>query len=186
MFTCFLQYLLLTPTYINILNVYAFCNTHDITWGTKGDDKPEKLPAVTQNSSGTVDLVIPADSADLNAQYEAELAVFATRWEPPKKAQAVQEKQEDYYKGIRSGCSVIWHLSRWYLTLAVSIGFGSGNHQVVSRKRKGSYSAPRSTWLLCCGLSLRCLRSDLWAQCFSWLLGSSGAYDGWRVQSILY
>ena len=29
--------LLLTPTYINILNVYAFCNTHDITWGTKGD-----------------------------------------------------------------------------------------------------------------------------------------------------
>jgi chitin synthase len=68
MFTCFLQYLLLTPTYINIVNVYAFCNTHDITWGTKGDDKPEKLPAVTQNASGTVDFAIPADSADLDAQ----------------------------------------------------------------------------------------------------------------------
>ena len=47
MATCFLQYLLLTPTYVNILNVYAFCNTHDITWGTKGDDKAEKLPTVT-------------------------------------------------------------------------------------------------------------------------------------------
>src|SRR5689334_12250407 len=45
MFTSFVQYLLLTPTYINILNVYAFCNTHDITWGTKGDDKAEKLPS---------------------------------------------------------------------------------------------------------------------------------------------
>src|ERR1700761_1834275 len=47
MFTSFIQYLLMTPTYINILNVYAFCNTHDITWGTKGDTKPEKLSAVT-------------------------------------------------------------------------------------------------------------------------------------------
>ncbi|CRK22982.1 hypothetical protein BN1708_017994, partial [Verticillium longisporum] len=32
MFTSFVQYMLLTPTYINILNVYAFCNTHDISW----------------------------------------------------------------------------------------------------------------------------------------------------------
>jgi chitin synthase len=31
MITSFIQYLLLTPTYLNILNVYAFCNTHDIT-----------------------------------------------------------------------------------------------------------------------------------------------------------
>ena len=44
MFTCFVQYIILTPTYINVLNIYAFCNTHDITWGTKGDDKAEKLP----------------------------------------------------------------------------------------------------------------------------------------------
>src|SRR5271156_4813444 len=47
MFTSFIQYLLMTPTYINVLNVYAFCNTHDITWGTKGDTKPEKLGGVT-------------------------------------------------------------------------------------------------------------------------------------------
>lgn len=31
MFTSFLQYLLLTPTYINVLNVYALCNTHDLS-----------------------------------------------------------------------------------------------------------------------------------------------------------
>ena len=30
MITSFVQYLLLLPTYVNILNVYAFCNTHDV------------------------------------------------------------------------------------------------------------------------------------------------------------
>ncbi|KAF9195658.1 Chitin synthase, class 1, partial [Haplosporangium sp. Z 27] len=30
MITSFIQYLLMMPSYINILNVYAFCNTHDV------------------------------------------------------------------------------------------------------------------------------------------------------------
>lgn len=108
MFTCFFQYLLLTPTYINILNVYAFCNTHDITWGTKGDDKPEKLPTAVTKPGGKVDVAIPTDDADLNTQYEAELAVFSTKWEPPKKEFSAQEKHEDYYKGFRSSVVLAW------------------------------------------------------------------------------
>ena len=30
MFSSFAQYMLLVPFYINILNVYAFCNVHDV------------------------------------------------------------------------------------------------------------------------------------------------------------
>lgn len=30
MITSFVQYMLLLPTYVNLLNVYAFCNTHDV------------------------------------------------------------------------------------------------------------------------------------------------------------
>jgi len=30
MITSFLQYLFMMPSYVNILNVYAFCNTHDV------------------------------------------------------------------------------------------------------------------------------------------------------------
>ncbi|KAJ2460239.1 hypothetical protein GGF42_000962 [Coemansia sp. RSA 2424] len=37
MFTSFVQYTLWLPSSINILMVYAFCNTHDVSWGTKGD-----------------------------------------------------------------------------------------------------------------------------------------------------
>lgn len=30
MITSSLQYILMTPSYINIFNTYAFCNTHDV------------------------------------------------------------------------------------------------------------------------------------------------------------
>ncbi|KAF1849058.1 glycosyltransferase family 2 protein [Cucurbitaria berberidis CBS 394.84] len=108
MFTSFIQYLLMTPTYINILNVYAFCNTHDITWGTKGDDKPEKLPSVTTKADGKADIQAPTDDADLNTQYETELRVFSTKWKEEKKVVSAGDKQEDYYRGFRSGVVLFW------------------------------------------------------------------------------
>ncbi|KAJ5198069.1 chitin synthase I [Penicillium cinerascens] len=108
MFTSFIQYILLTPTYINVLNIYAFCNTHDITWGTKGDDKAEKLPSATLKPGGKVDVNIPQDDGDLNAQYEAELKKFATK--PPKEVTIIseEERQADYYKGFRSAVVLAW------------------------------------------------------------------------------
>ncbi|KAE9963333.1 hypothetical protein BLS_009392 [Venturia inaequalis] len=108
MFTSFVQYILLTPTYINILNVYAFCNTHDITWGTKGDTKPEKLGAATVGKDGKLTVDVPLEDADLNTQYEKELAVFASKFKPPPKAPSAEDKQEDYYKGFRSVVVLAW------------------------------------------------------------------------------
>jgi chitin synthase len=108
MFTSFIQYMLMQPTYINILNVYAFCNTHDITWGTKGDDKPEVLPSVNLKADGKVDFDAPTDDADLNSQYETELRAFATKYEPPKAQIGDKERQEDYYKGFRSAVVLCW------------------------------------------------------------------------------
>jgi chitin synthase len=108
MFTSFIQYILLTPTYINVLNIYAFCNTHDITWGTKGDDKAPDLPQANVKPGGKVDVEIPQDDGDLNAQYEAELGVISIK--PPKEVRVPtpEEKQEDYYKGFRSAVVLAW------------------------------------------------------------------------------
>lgn len=119
MVTSFVQYLLLTPTYINILNVYAFCNTHDITWGTKGDDKPEKLPTATLKPGGKVDVAIPTDDHDLNTQYETELRAFATKLVIPKKEFSPQEKHEDYYKGFRSAVVLAWMFCNLVLAAVV-------------------------------------------------------------------
>ncbi|KAH8712085.1 chitin synthase-domain-containing protein [Phaeosphaeriaceae sp. PMI808] len=119
MFTSFIQYLLMTPTYINILNVYAFCNTHDITWGTKGDDKPEKLPSVTTKADGKADIHAPTDDADLNTQYETELRVFSSKWKEEKKVASPSEVQEDYYRGFRSGVVLFWMFCNLGLTALV-------------------------------------------------------------------
>ena len=108
MFTCFIQYIVLTPTYINVLNIYAFCNTHDISWGTKGDDKGPDLGNVVIKPGGKVDVQIPQDDGDLNAQYDAELKKFAQK--APKEVRVVSEaeKHEDYYKGFRSMVVLVW------------------------------------------------------------------------------
>jgi len=108
MFTSFIQYLILTPTYINVLNVYAFCNTHDITWGTKGDDKAEKLPSAKVKADGKVDVAIPTDDGDLNQQYAAELKLIESKAKKEKRVVSESEKQEDYYKGFRSTVVLVW------------------------------------------------------------------------------
>ncbi|VUC23737.1 unnamed protein product [Clonostachys rosea] len=114
------QYMLLTPTFTNVLNVYAFCNTHDVSWGTKGDDKVEKLPSVsTKDGEGKTDL---PDEGDLNAQYQRELAAFNHKFveekKPPTPAQ-LQEKQMDYYRGVRTGVVLIWMVTNFALCAVV-------------------------------------------------------------------
>lgn len=119
MFTSFIQYILLTPTYINVLNIYAFCNTHDITWGTKGDDKAEKLQSVDLKPGGKVDVNIPQDDGDLNAQYDNEIRQFSVK--PPKEKRVISEAehQEDYYKGFRSAVVLVWIFCNFALAAVV-------------------------------------------------------------------
>lgn len=120
MATSLVQYMLLTPTFTNVLNVYAFCNTHDVSWGTKGDDKVEKLPSVnTKDGTGKTDL---PDEGDLNAQYQRELAVFAQKHVEVKTTPTpsqLQEKQMDYYRGVRTGVVLIWMVSNFGLAALV-------------------------------------------------------------------
>ncbi|RYP47906.1 hypothetical protein DL768_006122 [Monosporascus sp. mg162] len=128
MITSFIQYLILTPTFINILNVYAFCNTHDISWGTKGDDKAEELPKVdTKDGKGKTDL---PDEGDLNDMYERELAVFSTKHVEVKKEPTDTQKAEaqmDYYRWIRSLNVLIWMITNFGLIALVLSTAGLDN-----------------------------------------------------------
>ena len=110
---------MLTPTYLNILNVYAFCNTHDITWGTKGDDKPQKLASVNLKPGGKVDVDIPQDDGDLNQQYDDQMKIISQK--APKEASTISadDKQQDYYKGFRSGVVLVWLMTNLGLVAAI-------------------------------------------------------------------
>ncbi|TYJ52681.1 hypothetical protein B9479_006730 [Cryptococcus floricola] len=122
MLTSFLQYLLLAPSYVNVLNVYAFCNVHDVSWGTKGSDKvSDDLGAVKSSSDNKdeVDVDIPVEQKDINAVYAAELGVLSTK--APKEVTNVSEdqKQEDYYKNFRTNVLLAWTMSNGALTAGI-------------------------------------------------------------------
>nr|CAG8630653.1 9556_t:CDS:2 [Entrophospora candida] len=74
MFNSLIQYLLLVPFYINILNVYAFCNVHDISWGTKGDTasaaKHNELGNVATGDGKTAVVQVPTEATDINELYQ--------------------------------------------------------------------------------------------------------------------
>ena len=133
MFTSFLQYLLLSPSYVNILyiisstvltvsNVYAFCNTHDVSWGTKGDNTMKTdLGVVKLGTDNKVEVDIPSD--DVDDEYDRLLKILAKP--RPKKEESSDEatKQEDYYKSFRTRVVLVWLISN----LALIIGILNSN-----------------------------------------------------------
>lgn len=144
MLTSLVQYMLLTPTFTNILNVYAFCNTHDISWGTKGDDKPDELPSIsTKDGTGKTDL---PDEGDLNAQYERELQSFGRK--PVKEVKAptpaqLDEKQQDYYRGVRTVVVLFWMITNFAL-IAVVLS-AAGLEKIGTNKSTTTDSAASET-----------------------------------------
>ena len=43
MLTSLISYIYFSPTYINILQTFAFCRIDDLSWGTKGLDKDSQM-----------------------------------------------------------------------------------------------------------------------------------------------
>ncbi|KAH8082444.1 glycosyltransferase family 2 protein [Cristinia sonorae] len=107
MITSFVQYILMAPSYIGVLNVYAFANVHDVSWGTKGDNKVSTDLGVvtTGKNKNEVEVEVISAETDINAAYEDAIHVLSTR--PPKTESKPdpQTEQEDYYRGFRTNVS---------------------------------------------------------------------------------
>jgi len=135
MITSFIQYLLLAPSYISVLNVYAFANVHDISWGTKGDNTvATDLGVVSTTKTGdteTAEANLPTDEKDINAAYDDALHVLNSK--PPKATHEVNEKtkQEDYYKSFRTNVLLIWTLSNAALAVAITSATGGNSKSAV-------------------------------------------------------
>ncbi|KAL1946121.1 hypothetical protein VTO73DRAFT_15248 [Trametes versicolor] len=107
MITSFVQYLLMAPSYISVLNVYAFANVHDVSWGTKGDNKVSTDLGVVKTgpNKNEVEVEVVTGETDINAAYEDAIHMLSTK--PPKadsKPDAATQ-QEDYYRSFRTNVS---------------------------------------------------------------------------------
>jgi chitin synthase len=121
MFTSSAQYFALLPSYIATLQVYAFCNTHDITWGTKGDNVAKTdLGDAKAKTANVVELEMPSEQLDIDSGYDEALRNLRDRVEVPEPPTSESQQQEDYYRAVRTYMVVIWLVSNAILAMAVS------------------------------------------------------------------
>lgn len=122
MFTSFLQYLLLQSSYINVLNVYAFSNWHDVSWGTKGSDKAEALPSVqsskAEDGKAVVIEEIDLPQADIDSQFEQTVKRALTPYVAPK--EETKKTLEDSYKSFRTRLVTLWIFSNALLAVCIT------------------------------------------------------------------
>ncbi|CEG66965.1 Putative Chitin synthase 1 [Rhizopus microsporus] len=137
MFTSFIQYILLSPSYTNVLNIYAFCNTHDVSWGTKGDNTvATDLGVVKAKKDGSGDLAVevevPVEEKDINAAFIDAQVELTKKIEPEKSHRDAKTKQEDYYRSFRTRLVLAWIISNLALVVAIA------NTTVIDIKGKAS------------------------------------------------
>lgn len=120
MFTSSLQYFLLLPSYICTLQVYAFCNTHDVTWGTKGDNVMKTDLGGAVGKGSTVELEMPSEQLDIDSGYDEALRNLRDRLEVAQTPISEAQLQEDYYKSVRTYMVVTWMIANAILAMAVS------------------------------------------------------------------
>ncbi|KAJ9635862.1 Chitin synthase, class 2 [Coniosporium apollinis] len=125
MFTSSAQYFALLPSYICTLQVYAFCNAHDVTWGTKGDNiLHTDLGAAKGSKSGVVELEMPSEQLDIDSGYDEALRNLRDRVEVAKPGLSEAQAQEDYYRAVRTYMVVVWMVANAILAMAVSEAYG--------------------------------------------------------------
>lgn len=121
MFSSFLQYLCLAPSFINVLNVYAFCNLHDVSWGTKGSDKVDALPSVSSSKAKDSAEVVVEDTAKRQEDVDAAFKETVTRAVTKVVVKEVPEKPtlDDQNKTFRTRLVAFWMLSNAGLAVAI-------------------------------------------------------------------
>ncbi|KAJ1742023.1 hypothetical protein LPJ78_003153 [Coemansia sp. RSA 989] len=125
MFTSFLQYMLWLPSSINILMVYAFCNTHDVSWGTKGDTAMTTTLGVAkiekdEDGGGVAHIPVTSDKDEMNREYEEHITTLKTPREEKGKSFDPQTKREDQNKIFRTTLVLSWMSSNIVLGMVIS------------------------------------------------------------------
>ncbi|KAL0959110.1 hypothetical protein HGRIS_014407 [Hohenbuehelia grisea] len=138
MFSSFFQYLCLAPSFINVLNVYAFCNLHDVSWGTKGSDKADALPSVQSHGGGSEAPVVE-DVTKIQEDVDAAFKETVTRALTKNDTKEVPEKptMDDENRTFRTRLVAMWMLTNGALVLAVENinGWLNINDPNISKER---------------------------------------------------
>ncbi|PVU90169.1 hypothetical protein BB559_004760 [Furculomyces boomerangus] len=125
MVTSFLQYILWLPSSINILMVYAFCNVHDVSWGTKGDTSVSNdlgHAKIEKGKDGVefAHIKVAMDEKDVNSNYEGFLTFLSKPVKKEKEKRDASTKKEDSNKMFRTNLVLFWTFSNLLLVMMLS------------------------------------------------------------------
>ncbi|CAO3637898.1 unnamed protein product [Cunninghamella blakesleeana] len=141
MITSFVQYLLMSPSYINILNCFAFCNTHDVSWGTKDLDTVAFDLGVVETKNGhSADVAVP-EHKDVGLLYEEALQSLDKKNNKEKSHRDPRTKQEDYYRSVRTRLVTIWVISNLALVGGICTAETFGRLGAFNPTTTNSYMA---------------------------------------------
>ncbi|KAK0235318.1 glycosyltransferase family 2 protein [Armillaria nabsnona] len=121
MFTSFIPYLCLAPSFINVLNVYAFCNLHDVSWGTKGSDKADALPSLKSRTTLGNDEPHVEDTTRIQEDIDAAFKETVTRALQKIKSAEGNEKPtlDDENRTFRTRLVAAWMLTNGILAVGI-------------------------------------------------------------------
>ncbi|KAF5102778.1 hypothetical protein D0Z03_000332 [Geotrichum reessii] len=108
--------------------IYAFCNTHDVTWGTKGENvqKPDLGSAFIVEKSGQpiVEIDMPAEQVDIDMGFEDALTALRERAPLPPPVPDTATVIQDYYRDVRSRVVLFWMMCNLILVLILTQVYG--------------------------------------------------------------
>jgi chitin synthase len=137
MFHSYPQYLLIMSSYINILNVYAFSNWHDVSWGTKGSDTVEALSSaqiIKVEGKSAVLEEVDKPQEDIDSQFEATVKRALQEYVPKEEVET--KSLDDSYKTFRTALVSAWLFSNALLAVLITsdnfdqFGFGVSNSRL--------------------------------------------------------
>ena len=113
MFTSFIQYMFLLPSYVNILMMYAMCNLHDVTWGTKGDNGASKdlggaKKVKGDNGKEMLEVELPTAREDVDHLWTAARTALRTKAPEEKQHRDAATKQADHDRNSRTNVVLAW------------------------------------------------------------------------------
>lgn len=118
------QYTFIMPSFTNVVNVYAFCNWHDVSWGTKGSDKADALPAAnsTKAGDGKGEIVeeIERPQEDIDLQFKKVVQRALQPYKPAEHASKSKPDTEDENKSFRTNLIIFWLFCNAVLALVLT------------------------------------------------------------------
>lgn len=161
MLTSFVQYMFLLPSYVNILMMYAMCNLHDVSWGTKGDNGSAKDLGGAKKVQGKdgkdmMAVEIPTAQEDVDALWTASKSSLHHKPPEEKDHRDAATKQADHDRNSRTNVVLAWVGTNMAMILTfTSTGFLNWVNTHIASSKDSAFN-PYLTFLFyaLAGLSL--------------------------------